>query len=68
MWLVRKIAKHAHDEDQEDGSGADSGDEGDALVRRLHGRVSIEELLRQGRGAIFEVEEDDGEQVLVWLR
>ena len=60
MWIARKLAK----EGEWDGSDED----GDTVARALRGRVSLDELERSGRGAFVEVEEEDGEQVLVWLR
>ncbi len=61
MWLARKAA----------GDGEldlDLDDDEARLERRLKRRVKLEELERAGLGTLVEVEEDDGERVLVWLR
>lgn len=62
MWIARKIAEH------EDGE-IDFDDETGARVReRLGRRFRFEDLERAGLGTLVEVEDDDGSQVLVWLR
>lgn len=62
MWLARKIAK------QEAGD-IDGGDEAAEHVReRLGHRLRLEDLEKAGLGTLLEVEDDDGSQVLVWLR
>ena len=61
MWLARKAAGHV-DWDVE----LDASDE--EAVRRLNRRLPIEALEKAGLGILAEVDEDDGEQVLVWLR
>lgn len=63
LWLVHK----AGDLDEMD-LGDEVGDElGQDLGRRLKG-VSLRDLEKVGRGALVEVEDDDGTRVLVWLR
>jgi hypothetical protein len=62
LWIARKIAKH-------EGGDMDEGDEvGERVQRRLEHRLKLEDLEKAGRGTVVEVEDDDGSQVLVWLR
>jgi hypothetical protein len=62
MWMARKIAKH-------EGGEIDLDDEvGERVQRRLEHRLRFEDLEKAGRGMVLEVEDDDGSQVLVWLR
>ena len=58
LWLARKVSGIAL-ADEED------GDEGVALARRC---LAKENLAKAGRGVLVEVEEDEGDQVLVWLK
>lgn len=60
MWLVRKFA---HDRDN-----AHESREGGAWEDRLAGRLSVRDLDRAGLGLLFELEEEQGERVLVWLQ
>ena len=65
MWLAKKAYRIA----EPDGDIEIDFDEGEEdLARHLRGRVSLEELEKAGPGVLVEVEEDGGEQVLVWLR
>lgn len=60
LWLVHKFK----DQDDEIDLGHDiSGRASDHLKR-----VSLRDLEKAGRGALVEVHDDDGTQVLVWLR
>jgi hypothetical protein len=62
LWIARKIAKH-------DGGEISFDDEvGERVQRRLERRLRFEDLEKAGRGTVVEVEDDDGSQVLVWLR
>ena len=61
MWLARKAAGHL------DLDTGDDGPEGEA-VRRVKRRVRLEDIEKAGLGILADVEEDGGEQVLVWLR
>ena len=54
--------------DWDDDDFGDHGDVGERVARRLKHRVDLRELEKAGRGLLVEVEEDGGEQVLVWLR
>jgi len=61
MWLVRKI-------DDGDEIDLDLGDEGGQAAERVRGRLRLEDIEQAGRGILLEVEEESGDQVLVWLR
>jgi hypothetical protein len=62
MWIARKIAKH-------EGGDIDLDDEvGERVQKRLEHHLRIEDLEKAGRGTVVEVQDDDGSQVLVWLR
>jgi hypothetical protein len=58
MWLVRKMDC--------DDSDLDLGD--DKTRRKLERHLRLEEIQKAGPGVLVEVEEEGGEQVLVWLR
>jgi hypothetical protein len=60
MWLARKAAGHV---DWEDLDGRDRD-----VARRLRRRVPLEAIEKAGLGILAEVEDEGGEQVLVWLR
>jgi hypothetical protein len=63
MWLVRKAESAAHEVEY------DLDDEqAEHVHRTLRRHVRLEDLEKAGLGVLVEVEEDDGEQVLVWLR
>lgn len=62
MWLARTAASHVDWED-----AALDGRQRDA-ARRLRRRLPLEAVERAGLGILAEVEEEGGEQVLVWLR
>jgi hypothetical protein len=64
MWLVKKIK---HDVDDGDIDWDDDDDTGRA-GRRARRHLRIEELEKAGLGVLVEVEDDDGGQVLVWLK
>jgi hypothetical protein len=63
MWMVRKAASHV-DWDDFDFDDHDRR----RLERKLRRHVDFKELEKAGLGVVIEVEDDDGEQVLVWLR
>lgn|SRR5687767_2478647 len=59
MWLARTAAGHVEWD----------GDERDhEVARRLHRRIPLRAIESAGLGILAEVEEEGGEQVLVWLR
>lgn len=64
MWLVRKAERHAEWDDLEFGDDEVS----DRVHRSLRGRVRLEDLEKAGLGTLIEVDEEDGEQVLIWLK
>jgi hypothetical protein len=59
MWVARRAVEEGE-------WGEEVG--GDPVGRALRGRLSLRELERSARGTMVEVEEEDGERVLVWLR
>jgi hypothetical protein len=62
LWVARRIAKH-------EGGDLDLDDEvGERVRGRLQRRLRFEDLERAGRGVMVEALDDDGSQVLVWLR
>lgn len=62
MWLVRKADRHGDwDLDLDDAHG-------ERAKRSLKRHLRLEDIERAGLGILLEVEEDDGEQVLVWLQ
>jgi hypothetical protein len=63
MWLVRKAARR-----MEKGEWGDGGDAASDHVRDALRRVKLEDIEKAGLGILAEVQEDDGAQVLVWLR
>jgi hypothetical protein len=64
MWLVRKVEKKANG-----GDGIDIDFDADERAERAVKRhLRLEDIEKAGLGVLVEVEEDDGEQVLVWLR
>ena len=60
MWLARKF-ENAHAEWEEDGDH-------DRVARRVKRHVSLKDLEKAGLGILVEVEEDEGDRVLIWLR
>jgi hypothetical protein len=62
LWIARKIAKH------EGGETLLDDEVGERVQRRLEHRLKLEDLEKAGRGTVVEVLDDDGSQVLVWLR
>jgi hypothetical protein len=57
LWLVRKVGNMA--------LGDDEGHDGEAFARRC---LLPENLAKAGRGVLLEVDEEAGDQVLIWLR
>jgi hypothetical protein len=64
MWLALKIESHV-DWDKELDFDDDDRRRVERTVRR---HVNLKELARASPGILIEVDDDDGEQVLVWLR
>jgi hypothetical protein len=63
IWLVKKMEHHV------DWADTDVDDEDAEHVRRvLKRRIRLEDIEKAGLGMLVEVDEKDGEQVLVWLK
>ena len=58
MWIAKKIQK-----DGEIDFGGDAGD----LAEDVRPHLRLEDIEKAGLGILVEVEEDGGDQVLVWL-
>jgi hypothetical protein len=67
IWLVKKIERHV-DRGEIDLDLALDDDEADHVKRVLKRRLRMEDIERAGLGTLVEVDEEDGEQVLVWLK
>jgi len=63
MWLVHKI----DDDEQILGDWDLDGDHTLRLEGVIEDHLSLEDLEHAGLGVLLEVEEDDGERVLIWL-
>ena len=64
MWLARKIESRV----DWDRDGARDSDDTHRVERSVRRHVNLREIEKAGLGLLVEVEDDDGEQVLVWLR
>jgi len=63
MWMVRKMERHV------DWDDIDVDDHDAEHVKRfLKRRIRLEDIEKAGLGMLVEVDEEDGEQVLVWLK
>ena len=63
IWLVKKMEHHV------DWDDIDVDDDDAEHVRRvLKRRLRMEDIEKAGLGMLVEVDEEDGEQVLVWLK
>jgi hypothetical protein len=67
IWLVKKIERHV-DRGEIDLDLDLDDDEADHVKRVLKRRLRMEDIERAGLGTLVEVDEEDGEQVLVWLK
>jgi hypothetical protein len=63
LWLARKFEGRVDWDEELDGD-----DDAERVARRVRKHVSLKDLEKMGRGVLVEVEEHDGEQVLVWLQ
>jgi hypothetical protein len=61
MWFVRAAERRAHWHKELE-------DDDDEVVRHVRRHVRLEDIEKAGLGILVEVDEEDGEQVLVWLR
>ena len=63
IWLVKRMEHHV------DWDDIDVDDEDAEHVKRvLKRRIRLEDIEKAGLGMLVEVDEEDGEQVLVWLK
>lgn len=68
LWLCRKIEKEVDwDEGDREWSRADR-DNAEKMRRRLKRHVTLEQIEKAGLGILAEIEDDDGSQVLIWLK
>jgi hypothetical protein len=58
MWFVRAAERRARQEWEDD----------DEVARHVRRHVRLEDVEKAGLGVLVEVDEEDGEKVLVWLR
>ncbi len=65
IWLVKKLEKHADKGDIDIDLDDHDAEHVRSVLRR---RIRIEDIEKAGLGTLIEVDEDDGEQVLVWLK
>lgn len=63
MWIVRKAERRIDWRNE-----VESGDDAQDHIRHALRRVRLEDIEKAGLGVLAEVEEDGGDQVLVWLR
>jgi hypothetical protein len=63
IWLVKKMEHHVDWDDVDI-----DGDDAEQVKRVLKRRIRLEDIEKAGLGTLIEVEEDGGEQVLVWLK
>jgi len=61
MWLVRKLEKKGD-------LDLDFDDERREAAGNVRKHLRLEDIEKAGRGVLVEMEEEDGDQVLVWLR
>jgi hypothetical protein len=67
LWMVRKLAKKELEE-REAAQIRPARHDADAVEGLVRRHVTLKDLETASRGLLVEVEEDDGSQVLVWLR
>ena len=65
IWLVKKIERHA---DQGEIDFDLDDDDADRVKRVLRRRIRMEDIEKAGLGTLVEVDEEGGDQVLVWLK
>jgi hypothetical protein len=63
IWLVKKMEHHVDWDDVDV-----DGDDAEHVKRVLKRRIRLEDIEKAGLGTLVEVDEEDGEQVLVWLK
>jgi len=62
LWMVRKVC------DEDGGFDIDLDGRDEERARKLRRRIRWEDIEDAGPGVLLEVEDDDGQRVLVWLR
>lgn len=68
LWLCKKFEKDVDwDEGDREWSRAER-DSAERVRRRVKRHVRLEEIEKAGLGILAEVEDDDGSQVLIWLK
>ncbi len=65
IWLVKKMEHHV---DWDDVDVDDDDGDAEHVRRVLKRRIRLEDIEKAGLGMLVEVDEEDGEQVLVWLK
>jgi hypothetical protein len=65
MWIVRRAERRI---DWDDDGAFDGDGRAHDHVREAMRHVRLEDLEKAGLGILAEVEEDGGDQVLIWLR
>jgi hypothetical protein len=63
IWLVKKMEHHVDWDDVDV-----DGDDVEHVKRVLKRRIRLEDIEKAGLGTLVEVDEEDGDQVLVWLK
>jgi len=64
IWLVKKMEHHVDWDDID----IDDDDDAEHVRRVLKRRIRLEDIEKAGLGMLVEIDEKDGEQVLVWLK
>jgi hypothetical protein len=63
MWLVRKVYARTNWDKEMEGGGTE-----DRVERHVRQHLRLEDIEKAGLGLLAEVEDEDGEQVLIWLK
>jgi hypothetical protein len=67
IWLVKKLERHVDSGDIDIDIDLDD-DDAEHVRRVLKRRIRLEDIEKAGLGMLVEVVEEDGDQVLVWLK
>jgi hypothetical protein len=68
MWMVRVAERHVDWDREISGRSERDLDPEERAARSLRRHVRLEDIEKAGLGVLAEVVDDDGEQVLVWLK
>jgi hypothetical protein len=68
MWLCRKLEKEVDWDDVDTEWSRSDRDNAEQVRRRVKRHVKLEQIEKAGLGMLAEVEDDDGSQVLIWLK